>query len=162
MRSTSYLRALHQLPNARTNLHKTWYVYHGNWAHLNGALHKFLPLVCVSVCVSLLSLKGNVSVKHVLKFCARQQLARNYNFSPPYLHFKMKLWAPCLLSFFFWLSHISHYFNFVSVTFCSNKTAHTFFLPHTCFLRWIPCLELRWSTLPVLKLSHMSHYLNLF
>jgi hypothetical protein len=37
---------------------------HGAWAHLNGVFHKSLPFVCVSVCVSLLSLpdKGSVSM----------------------------------------------------------------------------------------------------
>jgi hypothetical protein len=37
-------------------------VYHGNWAHLNGILHKSLPSVCVSICISLLSLLCNSSV----------------------------------------------------------------------------------------------------
>jgi hypothetical protein len=36
-----------------TNLHETWYVYHGTRAHLNGVLHKSIPSVCVFVCVSL-------------------------------------------------------------------------------------------------------------
>jgi hypothetical protein len=49
--------------NAWTNLYETWYVYHGTWAHLNGVFHKSLPSVCVPVCVSLLSLLGNGSVK---------------------------------------------------------------------------------------------------
>jgi hypothetical protein len=35
----------------------------GNWAHLSGVLHKNLPSVCVSVCISLLSLQGSGSVK---------------------------------------------------------------------------------------------------
>jgi hypothetical protein len=26
-----------------------WYAYHGARAHLNGVLHKFLPLVCVPI-----------------------------------------------------------------------------------------------------------------
>jgi hypothetical protein len=39
------------------------YIYHGTWAHLNGALFKSLPSVCVYICVSLLSLLGNASVK---------------------------------------------------------------------------------------------------
>jgi hypothetical protein len=43
---------LYHLLNALTNLYETWYVYHGTWAHLNGILHKSLPLVCVSLCVS--------------------------------------------------------------------------------------------------------------
>jgi hypothetical protein len=33
----------HKLWNARTNLYETWYVYHDNWAHLSGILHKSLP-----------------------------------------------------------------------------------------------------------------------
>jgi hypothetical protein len=40
-----------------------WTKYYDTWAHLNGILHKSLPSVCVSVCVSLLSLIGNGSVK---------------------------------------------------------------------------------------------------
>jgi hypothetical protein len=40
-----------------------WYVYHGNWAHINGIFHKSLTSVCVFVCVSLPSLLGNGSVK---------------------------------------------------------------------------------------------------
>jgi hypothetical protein len=38
--------------NGWTNLYETWYVYHGTWAHLNGILHKSIPSVCVSLCVS--------------------------------------------------------------------------------------------------------------
>jgi hypothetical protein len=51
-----------QLSNASTNRYEIWYVYHGVWAYLNGVLHKSFPSVCVSVCVSLLSLLGNGSV----------------------------------------------------------------------------------------------------
>jgi hypothetical protein len=55
----------HQLLNAWTILHETWYIYHGTWSHLNCILHKSFPSVCVSVrvCVSLLSFPGNGSVK---------------------------------------------------------------------------------------------------
>jgi hypothetical protein len=50
--------------NAWTTLYESWYIlYHGTWAHLNGVLHKTLPSVCVPVCVPLLSLLGNSSVK---------------------------------------------------------------------------------------------------
>jgi hypothetical protein len=45
-------------------------VYHGTWAHLNGVLHKSFSSVCVSVCVSLLSLQGNGSVKCIPPFGA--------------------------------------------------------------------------------------------
>jgi hypothetical protein len=31
-------------------------IYHGNWAHLSGVLHKSLPSVCMSLCISLLLL----------------------------------------------------------------------------------------------------------
>jgi hypothetical protein len=44
------------------NLYETWYIYHGTWVHLNSILHEYLPSVCVSVCVSLLSLQGKGSV----------------------------------------------------------------------------------------------------
>jgi hypothetical protein len=53
----------------RTILYETWYVYHDTSAHLNGVLHKSLPSVCVSVCVSLLSLLGKSSVKLPLFHC---------------------------------------------------------------------------------------------
>jgi hypothetical protein len=42
----------HQLLNASINLYETWCVCHGNWFRLNGVLHKSLPSICVSVCVS--------------------------------------------------------------------------------------------------------------
>jgi hypothetical protein len=56
---------------------KTWYVYHGNRAHLSGVLHKSLPSVCVSVCVSLLSLQGDGSVECNPPFSARQRLSKH-------------------------------------------------------------------------------------
>jgi hypothetical protein len=52
-----------QLLNAWTNLYETSYADHGTWAYLNGVLHKSLPSACVSICVSLLSLLGNGSVR---------------------------------------------------------------------------------------------------
>jgi hypothetical protein len=52
-------------------------VRHGTWLHLNDVHHKSLPLVCVSVCVSLLSLKGNGSVKYFPPFGARQRLGKH-------------------------------------------------------------------------------------
>jgi hypothetical protein len=44
---------------------------YGNWAYLSGVLHKFLSLVCVSVCVSPLSLLGKGLVKciHLSLLC---------------------------------------------------------------------------------------------
>jgi hypothetical protein len=51
----------HELLNGWTNLYETWYIYHGTWAHFNGMFRKSLPSVCVSVCLSLLSLLG----KHI-------------------------------------------------------------------------------------------------
>jgi hypothetical protein len=59
--------------NAWTNRYETWYVYHGTWAHLSGVLHKFIT----SVCVSLLSVLGNVYVKCILPFIARQRLDKH-------------------------------------------------------------------------------------
>jgi hypothetical protein len=41
----------HQLLYGWTSLYEAWYVYHGTWAHLNGAIHKSLPSVCVSICI---------------------------------------------------------------------------------------------------------------
>jgi hypothetical protein len=67
----------YQLLNVWTNLYETWYLYNDNWAHLNGVLHKSLPSVCVSVCVSLVSLQGNGSVKFIPPFSARQRLGKH-------------------------------------------------------------------------------------
>jgi hypothetical protein len=67
----------HQLLNAWTNLCETWYVYHCTWAHLKGLLHKSVPSVCVPVCVSLLSLLDNCSVKFIPPFFASQLLGRH-------------------------------------------------------------------------------------
>jgi hypothetical protein len=47
--------------NAWTNLYETSYIYHGTWGYFNSTLHKPLPSVCMSVCVSLLLLLGNGS-----------------------------------------------------------------------------------------------------
>jgi hypothetical protein len=68
-----------QLLNAWTSLYETWYirVYHGNWTHLSGVLHKSLPSVYVSACVSLLLLLGNDSVKCIPPFGARQRLGKH-------------------------------------------------------------------------------------
>jgi hypothetical protein len=41
----------YQLLKAWVSFYETWYVYHGTWAHLKCLLHKFLPSVCVSICV---------------------------------------------------------------------------------------------------------------
>jgi hypothetical protein len=46
----------YQFLSAWTNIYETCYVYNGNWVPLNGVLHKSLPSVCVSACVSTLSL----------------------------------------------------------------------------------------------------------
>jgi hypothetical protein len=52
-------------------------VYHGNWAHPNGILHKSLPLVSVSLCVLLLLLLGKGLVKCIPPFVARQWLSKH-------------------------------------------------------------------------------------
>jgi hypothetical protein len=67
----------HQPQNTSTNHSETWYVYHGTWAHLNGVLHKSIPSVCVSVCVSLLSLLGKGFVKCIPPLVFRQQLGKH-------------------------------------------------------------------------------------
>jgi hypothetical protein len=67
----------YQRLNAWTNFYETWYVYHGTWAQLNGVLHKSLPPVCVSLCVSLISLLGKCSVKCIPPFIARQRLGKH-------------------------------------------------------------------------------------
>jgi hypothetical protein len=63
--------------NAWTNLYETRYVYHDTWSHLNGVLHKFLPLVSVSLCVSLLSLLGKGSAQCIPPSVARQRLGKH-------------------------------------------------------------------------------------
>jgi hypothetical protein len=50
-------------------------VYHKNGARLNGVLHLSLQSVCVSVCLSFLSLLGKGSVKCLPSFIARQRLS---------------------------------------------------------------------------------------
>jgi hypothetical protein len=69
------------LSNAWTNLYETScvcvYIYHGTWAHLDDVLHKSLTSVCVSVCVSLLSLLGKGSVKCIRPFIARQRSGKH-------------------------------------------------------------------------------------
>jgi hypothetical protein len=50
---------------------------HGNWAHLNGILHKSCPTVCVSVCISLLLLLGKGLVKCIHPSVARQWLGKH-------------------------------------------------------------------------------------
>jgi hypothetical protein len=54
--------------NATTSLYE---------AHLKGVLHKSLPSVCVSVCVSLLSLQGNGTVNCIPLIAARQRLSKH-------------------------------------------------------------------------------------
>jgi hypothetical protein len=51
-----------KLLNAWTDLYETWYVHIMESEPINGVLHESLPSVCVSVCVSFLSLLGNGSV----------------------------------------------------------------------------------------------------
>jgi hypothetical protein len=55
----------HQYLKAWTKLYETWYVYHGTWAHLKGVLHKSLPWISVSLCVS----------SHIV---ARQRLGKTF------------------------------------------------------------------------------------
>jgi hypothetical protein len=64
----------YQLLNSWTNLYETWYVFMA--PTLNGVLHKSLPSVCVSVCVSLLSLLDNRSIKCIPHNVARQQFRK--------------------------------------------------------------------------------------
>jgi hypothetical protein len=66
-----------QFLNIWTNIYETCYAHHGNWAHLSGVPHQSLPSPCVSVCVSLLSLKGNGWVKCVPPFIDKQRLGKH-------------------------------------------------------------------------------------
>jgi hypothetical protein len=50
--------------------------YHSIWTHLNGILQKCVPLVCVPVCVSLVSSLGKGSLKCIPPFCDRQRLCK--------------------------------------------------------------------------------------
>jgi hypothetical protein len=59
------VNSLHWLSNAWTNLHETWYVYHGTWADLNGLLHESLPSVCVCICIPRNVARQRLS-KHIL------------------------------------------------------------------------------------------------
>jgi hypothetical protein len=78
MRSPSSLCVCVSLPyqilNVWINLDKTWFVYHGNWVHLKGILHKSFPSACLPECIFILSLQSNVSVKCSPPFGARQRL----------------------------------------------------------------------------------------
>jgi hypothetical protein len=51
--------------------------YHHTWTHLNGVLHKSLPLVCVSVCVSFPSLLGKDSIKCNSHFIVKQRFGKH-------------------------------------------------------------------------------------
>jgi hypothetical protein len=68
-----------QFFNAWTNPCEFWYVYHGTWGLLNrvGLIHKSLPSVCVSECLSLLSLVGNGSVNSIPPYVAKQRLGKH-------------------------------------------------------------------------------------
>jgi hypothetical protein len=54
---------------SETSLYEICYEYHGIQAHLNGLLPKYLPSLRVPVCLSLLSLLGNGSVK---RYCGNE------------------------------------------------------------------------------------------
>jgi hypothetical protein len=62
--------------NTWTNLYETWYfyVYYDTWTHLSGVLRKSLPSVCVTVCLSLLSLPSKGSADCILPSIVRQRL----------------------------------------------------------------------------------------
>jgi hypothetical protein len=53
------------------------YIYYGNWVHLNGVLHKSLRSVCVSVCISLLSLHRIRLGKVYHSFVTSQRLGKH-------------------------------------------------------------------------------------
>jgi hypothetical protein len=69
----------YQCLNAWTSVYETWLIYHDSWAYLSGirVLYKSLPLVCVSVCASLLSLLGNGSLKYIQHSVAWQRLGKH-------------------------------------------------------------------------------------
>jgi hypothetical protein len=53
-------------------------VYYATWAHVSDVRHKSLPSVCVSVCVTVLSLLVNGSVKCIPPFVFRQRLGKHF------------------------------------------------------------------------------------
>jgi hypothetical protein len=77
MRSPCCLYIPHKVSNAWNNLYETWYMYYGNWAHFNGVLRESLLTVCVSVCVSFLSLLGKGSANCIPPFIVRQRLGKH-------------------------------------------------------------------------------------
>jgi hypothetical protein len=93
----------YQLFNAWRNPCETWFVHHSTWAHLNYFLRKSLPSICVFVCVSVLSLLGNGSVKCIHPFGARQWLGKHFHTANEYTqqwkNYSMRhfLWGPCLI-----------------------------------------------------------------
>jgi hypothetical protein len=60
------------IPPINLRISETWYVYHGNWAHL-----KSLPSVRVSVCVSVIALLRKGSAKCIPLFGAWQRLGKH-------------------------------------------------------------------------------------
>jgi hypothetical protein len=52
-------------------------MYHNNWAHLNGIIHKFLQSACVYVRVSLVLFQDNGSVKCIRQYGARERLDKH-------------------------------------------------------------------------------------
>jgi hypothetical protein len=56
------------LLNTWASFYETWYSCHGTWAQLKSVLHKSFSSVCVSLCVSLLSLLGKSSINCISPF----------------------------------------------------------------------------------------------
>jgi hypothetical protein len=63
-------------------------IYHGTWAHLNGVLHKSLPLVCVLYVYPCISLLDNGSVKTLTRQTILTQQQMN-------CWTRRFLWGPC-------------------------------------------------------------------
>jgi hypothetical protein len=82
------------------------YVYNGTWAHLSGVLHKSLPSVCLSLCISVLSLLGKSWVKCIPAFIAGQRLGKQVPAAKSTHNNKRNVWCACLwvcLCIFLWL-----------------------------------------------------------
>jgi hypothetical protein len=72
------------------------HIYHGNWAYLNGVIHKSLPSIPVSVSVSLLPSLRKGSVKCIPLFIARQRLGKHVPVSTTTLNNRRTVGSVCL------------------------------------------------------------------
>jgi hypothetical protein len=91
----------YQILNAWTNIYETWNVYHCTWTHLTVELHKSLPTICKSTCVSFLFVPRQRLDKYPL-IVVRQWLekktvteATNAHATITNCWTRRLLWGPC-------------------------------------------------------------------